>query len=266
MLCEHSAKEYAINVCNRNDMENVTDVILLPGKEPLVMAGCAVSNCVYIVVLKQKKRVITDTVFRILRDVDHKFELSPWIKFDPKLPICTMAVSANGSVMIRTEQDGRDSESDVVNVYRPDGSLEHQIMLPQYITKEVFKYQELIPKSNGNFIFAYINDRNYKQTLVEIDTSGNVVRKYYSFYNEESCVNYVGNLGSILITEPFYEMRLLDSELNLIGIYSMPQDARVSNRFLFHLHYDSERNEIARIHHVKGTQSRVLITFRFTEE
>ena len=156
-----------------------------------------------------------------------------------RLPISTISVSANGSLIILSVQQGQDPN--VVSIYDANGSLQHEIMLSSDI--DAFRYKNVIQKSNGNLVLAYVNDQNHKIKLLEIDMSGSVVRQYQSSFGEESFVNFADIYGRIMITEPHEGMELLDSEFNLLGTYSLQQDEG-KNLLLYDLHYDSERNEI----------------------
>jgi len=104
---------------------------------------------------------------------------------------------------------------------------------------------------------------------VEVDTSGSVVRRYRSSLSENSFVDVAHSYDRIIITEPLGGTELLDSEFNLLGTCCLPQDANVTlglSNWLIHLHYNRERNEIARFLHAVGTQSGMLTTFRLVEE
>ena len=48
ILCRPNGEDYVINVLDCNNMAEVKDVIPLPGICPANIAGCSVSNCVYV--------------------------------------------------------------------------------------------------------------------------------------------------------------------------------------------------------------------------
>jgi hypothetical protein len=173
-----------------------------------------------------------------------------------------MSVSANGNLATVSSDD--DHDSDVISIFDVNGSLQHEIMLPLIDDMEGGS-ENLIQKSNGNLVFAYVNDQNYQITLLEIDASGIVVRRYESSCSGDSCVISADIYGRIMINEMSKGMQLLDSEFNLLGIYNLQQDEG-KDHLLFDLHYDNERNEVWRIYYDRGSKTSVLTTFRFTVE
>ena len=134
-----------------------------------------------------------------------------------------------------------------------------------------FRYvNSVIQKSNGNLVLLSANDE-YEAQLLEIDTTGGIVRQYQSSLGGCSVVSFADIHGRILINDFRNRIELLDPEFNPLEIagprlleddlYSLPQ-----------IHFNSERNEIVRVEMHKYDavtqkfQATVLSIFRFTEE
>ena len=252
---------YVIKVYNRDNMEEVKDVIPLPGTDAQLMTGCNVSNCVYIS-LRQGDSLSLE-VLRISRDAEQKFNVSPWIN-DRRM----MSVSANGSLIIYSRLGGR--HRDVVRIYKANGSLQHEIKLPRDI--RAWEYKNVIQKSNGNLVLAYVGIRDDHVTLTEVDLSGSAVRQFQSSikHTEKSFVDVADESDRLMIGKPFEGIELLDSEFNLLGVYCLPNSDQ-RRRSLDHvdLRYDRNRNDIVRIHFDWSRHSvplaNVVTLFRFTE-
>jgi len=260
MLYRQLDRHYVIKVYNRDNMEEVKEVIPLPGTGARHMTGCNVSNCVYICLRLGDSP--SHEILRISRDVENKFIISPWIN-DTKLAFA-MSVTANGSVVtLSTRREG--ASSDVVRIYNTDGSLEREVMLP--LDLDAFLYTSVIQKSNGNLVLAYVGHHDLGLRLAEIDVSGSLVRQFQASaeHSHESCVNVADANDRIMICIPFEGVELLDSEFNLIGVYRLPNDQSES-LFQSDLHYDWNRNEIVRFHCDFDTMTSGLTIFRFTEE
>jgi len=121
LLCKQLDERYIINVYNRDNMQEVKEVIPLPGTDAQFMAGCNVSDCLYICVTQGDS--IYPSVLRISRDEDHTFKISSW-KTDDRV-IWVMTVSANGSLVILSSSGLRSSAA----VYNADGTLQREIDL-----------------------------------------------------------------------------------------------------------------------------------------
>src|SRR6218665_1039539 len=130
-------------------------------------------------------------------------------------------------------------------------------------------YKNVIQKSNGNLVLAHNSLWNdHTISLTEIDLSGSVVRQFQSLvdHTERSFVDVADDSGRLMIGKPFEGIELLDSELNLLGVFCPAHGRRLCfDRMV--MRYDRNRNEIARIHFDWGGVSASLLTvFRFTEE
>ena len=265
-----------INVYDRNNMAEVKDVIPLPRISPVDMAACSVSNCVYIL----DRERYCPSIFRIAKDEDHHFKMSPWI-YDLRLKVSNrgpISVSANGNLIILSSQESSMFGSDWpmykpayvgIYIYNANGSLQHKIMLSPDIYGFRF-VNSVIQKSNGNLVLLSANDE-YKAQLLEIDATGAIVRQYQSSLDGRGVVSFADIHGRILINDFRNRIELLDHEFNLLEIagprlledhlYSPPQ-----------IHFNSERNEIVRVEMHKYDavtrifQATVLSIFRFTEE
>jgi len=80
----------------------------------------------------------------------------------------------------------------------------------------VFTYENVIQKSNGNFVLSYVKHENYQTKLLEIDTNESVVCQFQS-----SLRNVADIFCRMKITELHEGIKLLDSEFNLVGINSL---------------------------------------------
>src|SRR5688572_22288243 len=97
MLCMLDGKDYVINVYDRNNMVDVKDVIPLPGIRvpPNGLAACSVSNSVYVQhEERQNKTWVCLSVWRITRDEERQFYVSPWLS-DLRLDYSSISVSGN---------------------------------------------------------------------------------------------------------------------------------------------------------------------------
>jgi len=269
LLYKQRDDHYVIKVYSRGNMEEVKEVIPLPGTDPMQMTGCNTSNCLYIS-LRQGDSYDHE-ILRISRDADHKFIISPWMRLsDGGLKSFT----ANGSIIIFSRRGG--DHPDVVRIYKADSSLQHEMMLSRDI--EALRYKNVIQKSNGNLVLAYLGlgKKRNRINLLELNLSGSVVRQFQSsveyMYNTESFVEVADEHDRMLIGKPFEGIELLDSEFNHLGIYSLEKpDFKLRpfsnlDRFI-DLHYDRNRNEIVRPYFdwSMHTSVNVLNTFRFTE-
>jgi len=271
LLYEQRDTHYIINVYDRDNMREAKEVILLPGTDPRDMTGCNVSNCVY-VSLRQGDSY-NRKVFRISKDVDHKYNLLPW-RNDLRLPIFIMTVSANGSLIFLALLSYRETSSHVVSVCNSDGTLQHEVKLvpPAYI--EWCSFLNLIQKSNRNVILSFVDNQDCQLKLLEFDMSGSVVRQFQSSYalGRGSFVNLAGSNDRMMVASSLEVIELLDSEFNPLGVHSLSIGAQGLKQneirpFSFiDSHYDRNRNEIVRIHGDARTSTNVFTTFRFTEE
>ena len=91
------------------------------------------------------------------------------------------------------------------------------------------------------------------------------IRDHISARTRECCVNLADSNDGMMLASSFEVIELLDSEFNLLGVYSLQQN---QNKLLslIESHYDRNRNEIVRIHSDRNTFKNVLTIFRFTEE
>ena len=252
----------AINVYkHRDNMKEATDVIPLPGTIAEYMTGCNVSNCVYLCLREGDFRT-RFSVLRISRDVDHKFKVSSW-KTDDRQSICMMSVSANGSLIVLCSHGLRCSAA----VYNADATLQREILLSRDI--DVYSYESVFQKSNGNLVLSYVADQNNQQTLFELDMNGNVVRQLQWLYGPflKNCVNFADDNDRIMIAKDSERMELLDFEFNLLGVYSLPKE-HVKSIYCIDLNYDRSRNEIVRIQMdlSADTYMYVATIFRLREE
>ena len=258
-------EHYAINVYSRENMTQVKKVIALPGTDAEYMTGCNASNCIYICLRERYCRPFS--VFRISRDTEHKFNVSQWIN-DGRLFIIAMNVSANGILAVLSFCVERYRVTHAINVYDADGrpTLQREIVL--LADNNVFLYQSIVQKSNGNIVLAYVGHRDFQQGLLEFDTrSGKVVRQFESSYEptRESSVHLAGDNDRLMIVRSLEGIELLDSELNLLGVCGLQKNQSKPLAFA-DLHYDCNRNEIACIYYDESTHRHVLSILRFTEE
>src|SRR6218665_1448882 len=100
-----------------------------------------------------------------------------------------MTVSPNGSLIILSSY--RSSGSDVVSLYNADGTLQSEIMLSLDLVPG-YGYKNVTQKSNGNVLLTYLNN-DCLQTLVELDTSGSVVRRLDS--SDQCLEDIIANLA-----------------------------------------------------------------------
>jgi len=237
---------------------DVKDVIPLKDSDPAWMAACNVANCLYVGLRNKTSSYLS--VFRISRDAEQKFTMSPWIQ-DHRGCISVMSVSANGNLIILSVQTGCPH---VVSIYNANGSLQHEIMLSPVLN--VLSYMSVIQKSNGNVVLAYIREQSPQVELLEIDTGGSIVRQYHSSMREGSYVNSADAHGRIMITDQTGGIELLDSELNPLGTYSLLENGIHLFEDLRYTGFNGEMNEIACIGFDKQSQVKVLTVFRFAEE
>ena len=258
LLYRQMDEHYIINVYNRDSMEP-KEVIRLPGTDAQLMTGCNVSNCVYIC-LRQGDSWDLE-VLRISRDADHKFNVSPWLK-----DVTNMSVAANGSLI--TLSRGTGGNPDVVRIHNVDGSLQYEIKLPSDICP--FDYRNVILKSNGNLVLAYIAVADDPISLVEVDMSGSVVRQFQSSFKPCGLINIFADVADendrVMLASPFEGFQLLDSEFNLLGVYSL-SGYEGKTLLVMDLHYDRNRNEIVCLHYDTSRHlTNFLTMFRFTED
>jgi len=118
-------------------------------------------------------------------------------------------------------------------------------------------------------VVAYTGRYNNRTRLLEVDESGGVVRRFKSSFeisSREVYVNLADENDRMLIASSVEGIELLDSEFNLLGLYSLPKVHGQS--LVSDLHYDCNRNEIVRIHLDQFIHPVLLniCVFRFTEE
>src|SRR6218665_440242 len=264
LLYKQRDTHYVIKVYARDNMEEVKEVIRLPGTDPRYMTGCNVSNCVYISL--RQGDCDDREVLRISKDAEHKFNISPW-RNDNRRCIYKMSVSDNGNVIILSPCE---SGCYVIGVYNANGMLQHEVDLPPY-TKLCMDI-DVIQKSNGNLVLAYIDNDNFQLKLLEFDTSGSVVRQFQAScepnYPGECCVNFADSNDGMMVASSFEVIQLLDSEFNLLGVYSLqPNQNKVPSTI--QSHYYRNRNEIMCINSNQSTYknvSAILTIFQFTEK
>lgn len=167
MLYRLSRDDHSIYVYDRNSMSDVKDVIPLQDTNPTQMSACNVANSLYVCL--RSKSCHRRSVFRIARDAEQKFTISPQIK-DHRPCISKMSVTANGSLIIRSAQTGcPDVGLHVVSKYNANGSLEQDIKLSPDTNALIFT--NAIQKPNGNLVLACVsNEYEHKELgLLEID-------------------------------------------------------------------------------------------------
>ena len=75
MLYRLSRDDHSIYVYDRNSMSDVKDVIPLQDTNPTQMSACNVANSLYVCL--RSKSCHRRSVFRIARDAEQKFTISP---------------------------------------------------------------------------------------------------------------------------------------------------------------------------------------------
>ena len=272
---EHRHCLYDINVYNGYNLKELKETIPLPVTEVRFMAGCNVSNCVYVCV----ETGASFEIVRIAKDEEHKFKVSPW-KTDFGWSIDLMTVSANGNLIIFSRYGPSSFGNSSfpkgpysIHVFSADGTLQYQAMLSPDIIRECLYVNQ---KSNGNVVLAYAGVRKCHIRLQELDFSGGVltvVREFKSSFrvpSRECCVSLADDNDRMIIAHSFEGIELLDSEFNLIGVYHLPNTCNYDERSdLLDLIYDSNRHEIVRTRcdsrdGIGGNS--VFTIFRFTED
>src|SRR6218665_2156912 len=263
LLYKQRDTHYVIKVYARDNMTEVKEVIPLPGTDPRHMTGCNVSNCMYIS-LKQGDYDDRE-VLRISKDAEHKFNISPW-RNDNRRCIYKMSVSDNGNVIILSPSE-LGSYVVGVHVYNADGILQREVELPSYIQT----CQNINQKSNGNLVLACIDIEDSQLKLLESDTSGSIVRQFKASLGPGNPreLNLADNHYGIMVASSLEAIQLLDSEFNLLGVYSLQQNQNQPLPFI-QSHYDRKRNEIVLIHYKEPTLGHPVVLsyltiFRFTE-
>jgi len=259
LLYKQRDGHYVIKVYNRDNMKEMKEVIALPGTDAQCMTGCNVSNCLYI--CHRQGDSCRLKVLRISRDAaEQKFNISPSWKTEHRRSMYKMAVSTNGSLVIFSHY----IHSYAVSVYNADGILQHETVFPEV---DISMHLDVIPKSNGNVVLTYIGSPGIHPRLLEFDASGSVVRQFMSSFeiSRDTCVSLADENDRMIIVRPFEGIELLDSEFNLLGVYSLPNDQGKSYQHI-DLRYDCNRNEIVRIHYDPSIRTNVLTIFRFTDE
>lgn len=251
-----------LDVYDRNSMIIQKDVLRLSefytGQGD--MAACNLSNCIY--VLNAGRRQVS-SVARITKD-EHQFGISVWIK-NLRLPVCdvgTISVAANGNVIILSRQ--RSSMPVVVGIYDASGIVQHKIRLSPAICG-VGIVSCVIQRADGNLVLNSY-DNVHETKLLEIDTSGRMIREYQSSGNKEGVESFEDVYGRILVI--FREGRrieLLDSEFNFLDS-AVPRLDDGKRLFPQQLHYNRERHEMIGVCYDRDAGTSALVTFRFTEE
>lgn len=174
-----------------------------------------------------------------------------------------MTVSANGSLVILSSSGLRSSAA----VYNADGTLQREIDLAQDIN--MFSYTRVIQKSNGNLVLSYVGFQSDQQTLFEFDMNWSVVRQRQLSCepSKRCCMNLADDNDRIMIATDCERIQLLDSEFNLLAVYSLPKE-HVKSIYCIALDYDRSRNEIVRIQMdlSADTYMYVVTIFRLREE
>lgn len=251
-----------ITVYNRNNMAaEVKYVRVQEGTRLQDIAGCSVSDCVY--ALGYREGILGGAMFRITKDEEHKFNISPFIN-DIGQASYSISVSTNGNLMIL--YDRRELNPARVSIYDAKGCLQHNMMLsPDILLSGI--WDNFIQKSNGNLVLVSKNQRGNKE-LIEIDATGSVIRK--SSLNFQNSVSSADTYGRFVISERDNGTKLLDSELNLLD-FTGPHlngglfDFTGPNLNRGILHYNCERNEVVSILCVSYVGD-FLTIFRFTED
>ena len=266
LLYQQRDTHYIINVYDRANLSEVKEVIPLPGTDPQDMAGCNVSNCVYIS-LKRGDSYYHE-VLRISRDAEHNvFNISPW-RNDNRRRICKMSVSDNGNLIFLSSLD---SGRYAVGVYSADGILQREVTLPPHITEMC---ENINHKSNGNFVMAYFDIDDCRLKLLELDSSGGIVHQFQlsiALGNlREFWVNLTDHNYGTIVASSLEELQLIDPEFNLLGVYSLPQTQNQRLTFI-QSHYDRKRNEMMLIQNSEATVGHPIVLsyltiFRFMEQ
>lgn len=264
MLYDHDGQA-SVFIYDRNNTVDVKDVIVLPEMSPVEIAGCSASRCVYVL----SKDSNSHSVWRITKDGEHQFNISPWVG-DLQLPVCSISVSCAGNLVILSREplvddilEGRRKPIPaVVRTYDRNGSLLREMMLSREIfsSRYVFNF---IERSTGNLLLMSIH--RSKVMLTEMDATGRILRQCQSALLGGLDVRLVEMRGRVLLCDQNSRMELFDSELNPLDCTGHKQ---YEGQFTFssNLHYSLERNEILSVCELVTDKTRVFSAFRFTEE
>lgn len=88
MSMQDPSVDYVIAVYNRMNVEEMKCVIPLQGILPDDIAGCSLSDCIYVLT----ENLQCQSILRITKDEENQFKMSPWIP-DLKLVAPTISVS-----------------------------------------------------------------------------------------------------------------------------------------------------------------------------
>lgn len=228
--------QYSVNVYDRNNVQAVKDVIPLPGRIPLNLTACSVSNCVYLLNRRQRFEV---SVLRIVKGDDHQFNVSALITV-PWLPHPSLSVTTTGNFILSRQREGCRA---AVSIYNANGSLQHEVTL----TSEIYRLSQIIPKPNGNLVLVSYEKCQYKTKLTEVDLHGTVLRQYLPPVCCHMIVSRVDIHGRLMMTDRQQRGTvLLDSQFSPLDFTPPNLDAQYQiypyDEILFH--YDSERKEI----------------------
>ena len=258
LLCSRNSANLFINVFDRNNIEEVKEIIPLPRSRPVSLAACSVSNCVY--VLNRKVHKLNHvSVMRIARDGE-QWVVSTLIG-DLCMPKSMLCVAENGSLILSRDQS---KLCDAISMYDANGSLQQTVRTPS----DTGKLWKIIPKSGGNLVLVSHNERSEIE-LTEIDLSGTVVRRYQSPCDVDlfpsEFVGRADQFGRVLIIiDGANRMELLDSEFNPIDV-TCPQLDESQLTDLCELHYNSERNELVAVLFDQDYSNGVLTIFQLKE-
>lgn len=249
---------FSIRVYERNNVTVVKD-IPLPGMNPISIAACSVSNCIYIL----NNEPDNCSVLR-LTIIDKPFvsQTSPFIS-NLQRQFIDLCIEANGSLVMSRKAIGEESSvTCVISVYRSDGELEYEI---RFATRELV--YKVIPKSNGNFVIVSANDNGEAQ-LTEINKNGGLVRQYQSSLRAFNRVCEADVFGRVVILGSYDAIEILDCEFNptnFTGRLGPLYDSR--DLFCDTLHFHRDNNEIVMVSsHSHATSTHMLSTFHFVEE
>jgi len=241
----YDESEHSVCVYDRNNLAEVKDVIALPGKYPLTLDACNVSNCVYVLCYHEDLNENSGSIFRIKKDEEHGFNILPWMSDLRKTPF--ISVLPNGILSVT---HGRNPVA--LRNYDAKGSL--------VLSADIHGFRlvkRVMQKSNRNLIIAAMNDR-LDTVLTEIDLDGKLKGQHISSHLRMS-MHFADAYGRILVTDPTDGIQLLDSELNRLDLDSQQLGQRILKST-----YNTERNVVV-CSCVDYSNASFITTFRLTE-
>lgn len=239
----------AVNVFRRGAFGGRVEasVKLLSKKPVKYMRACPVSNCVYIVQFVHKLYLITR--------IDEAFKVAKWETADNRPVAHPPYFSAGGDIIFEANEK--------LFVYAANGDLLRKIAVKKTFA-DMFRPVGVgvLQKSNGNIILTYINNDNYRATLLEIDTDGNEARKCQSLNSEECAIDFADEHGNIIVINPTEGIEVLDPYLNSLGVLDFPHCGVV---LLLDMHYEPATQEIILIILEKGKKknNHILLTCQY---